>query len=460
MKNLGLHPITTINHNLKNKLADKDNEIIEKISQFHPDHFSKISGSRGDSLQALFLYPAMMVTEGQRELIALIKSFQPNLKSVFEPFMGSGSSLVAGMQLGLDCYGQDINPLAVLLAKVKLGVYAQEELENGLKNVLNFCKNCQAFDLHNFKGIDKWFRSDVIEALSKIRNGILQENSIEVRRFLWVVLAETIRLTSNDRISTYKLHSRPQSEILERQLDPIKVFKRIATNNIKQLIRFNKKLSANDLIQKNQYIGTIQTKISDSKIKAELVGPGQFDLLVTSPPYGDNKTTITYGQHSFLPLNWIQLTDIDPDLKEDCLRSTLYIDSASLGGRTGKLKDELTEELFVKSPSLLETILNLSPNHLDKKNRVLNFFNDLEIGIRNACQALKVNAYSIWTIGNRRVGGEEVPNDKILKEFMEANNCHFVTSIDRQILKKKMASKNRFSQTMKTEKILIFRKRG
>ena len=29
------------------------------------------------------------------------------------------------------------------------------------------------------------------------------------------------------------------------------------------------------------------------------------DLICTSPPYGDNHTTVTYGQFSILPLLWI-----------------------------------------------------------------------------------------------------------------------------------------------------------
>ena len=56
------------------------------------------------------------------------------------------------------------------------------------------------------------------------------------------------------------------------------------------------------------------------------------DLLVSSPPYGDNHTTITYGQHSFLPLLWIPPQDIDEDLDDSLVRNTHSIDSASLGG--------------------------------------------------------------------------------------------------------------------------------
>src|ERR1035438_6502972 len=59
---------------------------------------------------------------------------------------------------------------------------------------------------------------------------------------------------------------------------------------------------------------------------------GTCDLLVSSPPYGDNASTVPYGQHSFLPLQWIDLSDIDVCLRKDWLATTHEIDHRSLGG--------------------------------------------------------------------------------------------------------------------------------
>ena len=58
-----------------------------------------------------------------------------------------------------------------------------------------------------------------------------------------------------------------------------------------------------------------------------------FNLLVTSPPYGDNQTTVTYGQFSYLPLQWIPFEDIDESIELDYLKTTQEIDSKSLGGQ-------------------------------------------------------------------------------------------------------------------------------
>ena len=64
----------------------------------------------------------------------------------------------------------------------------------------------------------------------------------------------------------------------------------------------------------------------------------------------------------------------------------------------------------------------------------------------------------IWTIGNRFVGGREIPNDQILVELMESRGIMLFERAERQILNKKQARKNSCSQTMEKEHILIFRK--
>ncbi len=58
----------------------------------------------------------------------------------------------------------------------------------------------------------------------------------------------------------------------------------------------------------------------------------KYDLLISSPPYGDNATTVTYGQFSYLPLQWIDLDDINESVDKELLNLQNKIDSSSLGG--------------------------------------------------------------------------------------------------------------------------------
>src|SRR5215469_4565292 len=91
----------------------------------------------------LHKYPATMLPQIGIEIFKEL-----NIKSgkLLDPYCGSGSSFASGLECGLtEMYGFDINPLAVLISKVKFTkvsinelIEAKRELRN---NVYEFLKN-------------------------------------------------------------------------------------------------------------------------------------------------------------------------------------------------------------------------------------------------------------------------------------------------------------------------------
>src|SRR5438105_1011192 len=55
--------------------------------------------------------------------------------SVFDPFMGSGTTIGEAHKLGLTALGQDINPVAVEAARVALGPLERENIEEAFANL-------------------------------------------------------------------------------------------------------------------------------------------------------------------------------------------------------------------------------------------------------------------------------------------------------------------------------------
>jgi len=66
----------------------------------------------------------------------------------------------------------------------------------------------------------------------------------------------------------------------------------------------------------------------------------------------------------------------------------------------------------------------------------------------------------VWVVGNRRVGGMEIPTAQILREILEYHRAVHVTTLERVIPNKRMATKNAISSTMNKERILLFRNRS
>ncbi len=418
---------------------------------------------RRDLVHALFQYPAMMVPEVQRRLVSAILEVKPDVRSVYDPFVGAGTSLVASMRLGLDCYGQDINPLAVLLSKVKTGPFHCDRLDEYADEVVRRAKADASSAIEaNFAGIDKWFRPGAQGELSKLRRAI-RACPRWARRFLWVVLAETVRLTSNDRTSTYKLHARPDEEIEEREVSPLRTFEGLVEKACEDVRAHREELDREGFLRRGHYgrgnrIALGNTSAQARRLAGRRVG---YDLLVTSPPYGDNHTTVTYGQHAYLPLQWIDLGDIDRRIDEEVLRTTQEIDRRSLGGRQDRATTkEVVEVLGAKSIALSDTFERLEDKPHDRTARVAFFYRDLDACLENIMAVMNDDAYMCWTVANRRVGGEEIPTHQVLRDLLERRGAVYVTEVERRIYHKRMPTRNGTSQTMRNERILVFRKQG
>lgn len=435
--------------NLVGMLRNMDQKLLDA-----PDY------KRDENIHRLFLYPAMMIPPAQKAILDIITRFLPENSNMIDPFMGASTSLLPCMELGLNVYGQDINPFAVLLSKVKTGPLdsvlfgkRSEVIQSRIE------KDISEEVAIPFSNIDKWFKKNIQIELSRIRRAIMSEENIHVRRFFWVVMAETIRLTSNDRTSTFKLHQRSQEDIKKRNISAKEEFLKLSQRSIDDIEKFKNKLEKLSLIEEKQknYKGTAHVKWGNTM--EEINSSSTFSLLVSSPPYGDNQTTVTYGQHSYLPLQWIDGKDIDEHIDYDYLRTTQEIDRKSLGGKIDQQSIAYQWQIMLdKSEHLKSFVHRFEEKDHIKLNKVIAFIYDFYRCLDVILPKLNKDAFLIWTIGNRHVAKKEVPNDKILIDLMEDRHISLIYEAERVISNKIMPSRNKTTKTMTKEKILIFQK--
>ena len=436
---------------------DRIARALQRLSDADDDYWAfRGRAARGKS-QGLTQYPAMMVPAMQAVLIKVVAEVHGSVTRVFDPFAGSGTTLVECMRLGLDYDGQDINPLAVLFCRTKAGPFHVHRLDGVAKEVVErACADRGRTVEAEFPGLEKWFCPTAITQLSRIRRTIRRVEHAWCRRVLWTGLAETVRLTSNSRTSTFKLHVRSNDDLESRKVSPLKTFATVVSDMTKRLHEEAEALrEASRLTTNGYYRGDLGIRLWDSK-KSRPNGL-LHDLLVTSPPYGDNTSTVPYGQYSYLPLQWIDLEDIDEGADARCLRTSHEIDATSLGG-SRKSAIQGVAHLLEVSPSLKQTLGRLEELPADRGRRVAAFCRDLNSVLSSAVGALRSGAYMIWTVGNRRVGGESIPTDAILEELLVTRGVCPVTRVERRIPNKRMATRNAIASTMRGEAILVFRK--
>lgn len=444
---------------MKGRIIYQQLDLMSRLEwvQEHGD-LNGATAKRADNLHRLFQYPAMMVPLTQSLIIETILEELPQNAIAIDPYMGSATSLMSCMEYGLGIFGQDINPLAVLIAQAKISSFNTEQITDSLNELMLCIKKDMSNSINiDFPGIDKWFTKQVQIDLSKIRRNIQNINNKDIRKLFWVIMSEVIRIDSNDRTSTFKLHQRTDEDISKRIVNVIGDFESLCKRAILDINLFRNKLNEHQLIKDNIYIKphSICWGNTAERINSDL----KFDLLISSPPYGDNQTTVTYGQHSYLQLQWIDPLDLDPLINFDYLRTTQEIDRQSLGGRID-LK-QLSTSLSVtlnNIPSLKAFYDGLPIAERPLYYKTIGFIQDFEKSLSIIVRSMKEKAFYVWTIGNRNVNKREIPNDKILIDLMRNNGIELIFNVERDILNKKQSKRNRSSKTMEKERILIFQR--
>ena len=426
------------------------NKLIEQLEKIKEEGIlDGDDADRRENLHRLFMYPAMMVPATQSAIIEAFSNELPDDIIAIDPFMGSGTAPLSCMEFGFDVYGQDINPFAVLLSQAKTTNFDITRLYDAFERVKNRIENDKNISVDiSFNTIDKWFTKEAQISFSKARRAIMDEPDGNIRRFFWVLMSEAIRTGSNDRTSTFKLHIRSTEELERRRVDIIKDFLALVSQGISDFKYFQDKIR-----EKNCRYGkaTIKWGNTQKGIDTEQ----RFGLLVSSPPYGDNHTTVTYGQTSYLPLQWIDPKDID--CPYDYLKTTQEIDRQSLGGSINrKALGNQIDRIFEKSKAFKHFYLSIPEQEKERYNKTISFIADFDESLDCIASVMEDDAYYIWTIGNRSVGGREIPNAQVLIDLMQYRGLNLFFSADRQISNKTQPKKNNFSKTMDKEDILIF----
>lgn len=246
----------------------------------------------------------------------------------------------------------------------------------------------------------------ILSCLSKkLKWAISQIRSKRNRIFFWIVFANIVRKYSNTRSCTYKLYSKQQEDILKIKNHLIEDFK-------SQILRDYKKFNINKK--------AVTLLKGDVLIESKKLKDRSIDLTITSPPYGDNGTTVTYGQFSSLALYWIDPKDLSLEGWE--LDNYSKIDSMSLGG---KKKNSLSEAGQLLLDSYLAKITH------SKQNKVINFFADYFISLDDICRV--TDKYIVMTLGNRTVDKVNINLTEITSKYLEYKGFKLCETLSRSI---------------------------
>lgn len=450
-------------------LTETDKALIGKLSALPEGYWDFKEDDTREYTHGLHNYPAMMVCPISRNIIRTVKEIMP-ISSLFDPFSGSGTVLVEGKLAALDTVsGNDINPLALLLTKVKttnLDITELQTVCNKLQGAIDlfyeenkeffdeadgYMQNEQHLDLTDkkgwgsdapsylqeycdlkgidicipcFKNIGYWFKPQVILFLQTIKNQIEKISSKDIREFVYVAFSESIRLVSNRRNGEFKMFRMPVQKVATFSPNVRKEFYSILNRNIEKMNAFNEACSERETDSNIKIYKNDAASLND-------VPNNKFDLIVTSPPYGDSRTTVAYGEYSRLSLQWIGLYDLSE-------KEIMGLDRSLMGGK--KYRNGF--EYLLNSSTLKEALEQIKEVDIERAGDVYSFYDDLEHSISATAEKMKKGGYAFWVVGNRTVKNVLLQTDLIISEMATHYGLRYVYTVDRNIPNKVMPLQN------------------
>ncbi|MDE0423996.1 MAG: DNA methyltransferase [Candidatus Poribacteria bacterium] len=383
-------------------------------------------------------YPAMMIPQIARKLL---KEYGTEGGWLLDPYCGTGTSLVEASLFGMHSVGCDINPLVRLIATAKSTPICLSNLDETLSRLndhlfqIEFRKGrIPDAPVPNILNLAYWFSEEVIKSLAYLRNWVKDVADEGVRNFILVAFSETVREVSYTRNGEFKLYRMPAKKLQGFKPDVFGIFGKKLNRNRAGLAAFLEKRKS------------VEASVSDANtVQGELPMPrplGGYDLVITSPPYGDSHTTVAYGQFSRLSAEWIGL----PNARK--------VDKLAMGGHHSK-------EVLTDAPvsSAIEKIRSV-----DEKRacEVSAFYVDLERSINSIAQVLSPRATVCYVVGNRQVKNVMLPTDEFVVDAFRRYGFVHKATIVRNIPNKRMPKKNspsniagKTSTTMHEENIVV-----
>ena len=361
--------------------------------------------------------------------------------SVLDPMCGSGVVVRRALDSGHVALGLDIDPLAVLMAKVwttKIPSSIQPDLGSELAQKAKRIVGTQTVlpwiddDQETTEYLDFWFAYPQREQLRALIAASSHLRGLR-RDIVHLALSRIIVTKSKGAsLAADVSHSRPHKVRTESDFDVLGSFEK----SFARLLHILRKSPVSDG-------GRI--RLGDARILRG-VKRESIDAVVTSPPYIN---AIDYLRGHKLALVWLGYASQD----------ILQVRSLGIGASTQRQRrasDRANEIVQVATAERLSSSIELI---------VRRYVYDLLACLRQTYRVLCPGGYAVYVVSNSILRGIEVDTARIIIEAADDAGLHFENRYTREIsrqhryLPPPQATQNRqMAARMRTESVLRFRK--
>lgn len=279
-------------------------EILRKIDRIHP-------------------YPAKYTIDFALDCI---EKYSEENDLIFDPFVGSGTTLMAASILNRKSIGTDVNYIAILISKFKLLKLNHREIADLQKFILNikeeYFDKISCVEQFYYESINHWFCQNSIKFLSYIKKKNEQLENKKERIFCELIMSAIINVVSNQESDT-------RYAAIEKKNLTINNIANIYINKFNQILDIFKKYNEEKRNCKNNKPYLLDARNCISVLKSKSV-----DLILTSPPYINTYDYYLYHKHR---MNWLDF-DVKYSMNFEIGSRREY---SSLKHNTSKFNDDV-----------------------------------------------------------------------------------------------------------------------
>jgi DNA modification methylase len=377
---------------------------------------------------------------------AAVELFTKRGDLVLDPFCGSGTTLVEAIIRGRNAVGVDVNPLAVLITRVKTSAPNPDKLLAALEGAVRagreilsngmppppYCVN-----LHH------WYRPGVIRELSALHNAVSRIGDVEVRSFLTACLSAVNRNVSNaDPQHVFPGYSKRLRRLDAERGRRIDVFEAFASGAKKRVGYIEELgLSVNG-------VGKAEVLEGSADRLPDLGRP--VDLVVTNPPY---ISSVRYLETLKLEMSWAGFFAGPEEYRE---LDRLQIGSERYGAAEHRefiasgveAADAISRELFDAGQTKMSLVVGL-------------YFKRLAAALDSVDRALKPGGTMVFKLSPSEVRRRMIPTPEIVagllcgKEYAVLEDFQDDYNPNSRSL---LTARNYYSGRMDSDRILVLRK--
>jgi len=382
------------------KSARQNADLTFKLNRHHGRH---------GWLRLTPAYSVKLVSE-------ILKALDRGIR-VLDPFSGTATTPLCAAYAGDSAIGIEINPFLTWFGNAKLATYSPACVcgaSNALTNLVSqaSCKRARSVPSPPMHNIERWWNPEELDFLRKFKAALddITPDDCATRDLLLVIFCRLVIDLSNAAFNHQSMSFKDKVKANASKDLQLTLFE--GASNLADIAHAEGREVLNSAADNPS--GSASVISGDSRSVSTVVS-GEFDLLITSPPYPNR---MSYIRELRPYMYWLGYLNNGRDAGE--------MDWSAIGGTWGIATSRLAEWQRSSSgfyPSYFDRIL-CEIREADKKsgallsNYVARYFEDMWQHIKNIANLMAVGGTVHYIVGNSRFYDTVVPVERLFADML------------------------------------------